>query len=59
MPEIFSRESLSLWGNNHARGEREAAKDRVKSILYNAPMLEPQISQKLEDGLWRIINRNK
>lgn len=59
MPEIFSRESLGLWGNNHARGEREAAKDRVKSILYNAPILEPQISQKLEDGLWRIINRNK
>jgi trimethylamine--corrinoid protein Co-methyltransferase len=59
MPEIFSRESLGRWSNNHARGEREAAKDRVKSILYDAPMLEPQISQELEDGLWRIINRNK
>jgi trimethylamine--corrinoid protein Co-methyltransferase len=57
-PEIFSRESLGRWDSGHARKEREAAKDRVNKILHDAPMLEPQITQKLEDRIWKIINRN-
>jgi trimethylamine---corrinoid protein Co-methyltransferase len=59
MPEIFSRESLGLWNNSHARSEREAARDRVRKILKNAPLLEPQISEKLEEQLWNVINRSK
>lgn len=55
-PKIFSRETYSMYESKKGLSEREASRQQVRKLLSSAPKLEPQISQSLEDKLWKIIN---
>ncbi len=55
-PHVWDRQSLQDWRAAGAVGERERAKDRIRSILAAAPP-EPGVSEECERDLRGIIAR--
>ena len=56
-PALFSREMFTKWKNDGMKSDIAKAKERFLDILQNGKELQPQISEKTERDLLRIINK--